>query len=113
MAPQTHQTTPQPPAQASALKVQTHVKAGSGMPMQHNATLVRVQTPHRPEGADPRQGGQSHAEPHRDARAPGARRVVAAADFLEEGVASTVALGLLPVLLFRFGCVLDEDLDQF
>ena len=94
------------------LKVQTHVKAGSWS-NNHNATLGWVQTPHRPHGADPRPGEQSHAEPPRDARAPGARRVVAAADFLEEGVASTVALGLLPVLLCRFGCVLDEERDQF
>src|SRR5215510_3272419 len=96
----------------SGLTVQTHVKAGLSQ-FNHNATLVRSQTPHRPHGADPRPGGQSHAEPSRDARAPGARRVVAAADFLEEGVASTVALGLLPVLLCRFGCVLDEKRDQF
>src|SRR5262245_17241660 len=93
----------------SGLKVQTHVKAGGPrMPTQHNATLGWAQTPHRPHGADPRPGGQSHAEPPRDARAPGARRVVAAADFLEEDIASTVALGLLPVLLCRFVCVLDE-----
>ena len=98
----------------TGLKVQTYVKAGQdGLPMNHNATPVRGQTPHRPHGADPGPGGQSHAEPSRDARAPGARRVIAAADFLEEGVASTVALGLLPVLLCRFGCVLDEQRDQF
>jgi len=105
---QTHTST----TTRKGLKVQTHVKAGC-LAGNHNATLVRVQTPPRPHGADPRHGGQSHAEPPRDARAPGARRIVAAADFLEEGVASTVALGLLPALLCRFGCVLDEERDQF
>jgi hypothetical protein len=40
MATQTRRTTPQPPVQASALKVKTHVKAGM-QATNHSQTLVR------------------------------------------------------------------------
>jgi hypothetical protein len=44
MATQTPQTTPQPPVQASTLKVKTHVKAGL-VPLNHSQTLVQAPRP--------------------------------------------------------------------
>jgi hypothetical protein len=47
MQSHTHSTMthPQTPVQTPALRVKTHVKAGIGVPLNHNETLVRAPRP--------------------------------------------------------------------